>query len=43
MPVMMMGMFGIAMVSPLKPEEKKEEAALPGREERKLLPPGRRE
>ncbi len=43
MPVMMMGMFGIAIVSALKPEEKKEETALPGREERKLLPPGRRE
>jgi hypothetical protein len=43
MPVMMMGMFGVVMVSALKPEEKKEEVALPIREERKLLPPGRKE
>jgi hypothetical protein len=43
MPVMMMGMFGVVMVSALKSEEKKEEVALPIREERKLLPPGRKE
>jgi len=43
MPVMMMGMLGIVTVSALKPEEKKEEVALPVREERKLLPPGRKE
>ena len=43
MPAMMMGMFGIVMVSALKPEEEKEEVALPTREERRLLPPGREE
>ncbi|MBC8477477.1 MAG: hypothetical protein H8D49_03955 [Dehalococcoidia bacterium] len=41
MPVMMMGMLGIVTVSALKPEEKKKEVALPIKEERKLLPPGR--
>lgn len=41
MPVMMMGMLGIVTVSALKPEEKKEKALLPTKEERKLLPPGR--
>ncbi len=43
MPVMMMGMFGMVMVSALKPEEEKEAVAIPAKEERKLLPPGRKE
>ena len=41
MPVLMMGMFGMVMVSTLKPKEEKEQPALPVREEKKLLPPGR--
>lgn len=39
MPVVMMGMLGMVMVSAFKPGKEKE--ALPTREKRKLLPPGR--
>jgi len=38
-----MAMFGMVMVSAFRPKEKREEVARPVREERKLLPPGRRE
>ncbi len=40
MPVLMMGMFGMVMVSAFKRKEEKE-PALPTGQERKLLPPGR--
>ena len=43
LPVMMMAMFGMVMVSAFRPKEKREEMVSPVREERKLLPPGRRE
>jgi hypothetical protein len=41
MPLLMMGMFGMVMVSAFKPKEEKEQLAPPIREEKKLLPPGR--
>jgi hypothetical protein len=43
MPLMMMGMMGMVMVSAFKPMEEKEEVPPPVREERRLLPPGRKE
>ena len=41
MPVLMMGMFGMVMVSALKPKEGKEPAVVIAEGRRKLLPPGR--
>lgn len=43
LPFMMFGMMGMVMVSALRPREEKEKAVLPVREEKKLLPPGRKE
>lgn len=41
LPVLMLGMFGMVMVSAFKRKEEKEQSALPAREEKKFLPPGR--
>ncbi len=43
MPVLMMGMFGMVVVSALKPKEGKEPVVAIAEERRKLLPPGREE
>ncbi len=41
MPVLMLGMFGMVMVSAFRKKEEKEPAAVLAEEKRKLLPPGR--
>lgn len=43
MPLMMMAMLGMVMVSAFKPKEEKAKVTPLVREERKLLPPGRKE
>ena len=43
MPVMMMAMLGMVMVSAFRPKKEKEMVPPPVTEERRLLPPGRRE
>jgi hypothetical protein len=43
MPLMMMAMLGMVMVTTFRPKEQKTKITPPVREERKLLPPGRKE